>query len=82
MNHTQAQAEIDTLYQYDILAHPDPQVRRVVDELVYRSYRFNRGYDPSISPERWAHPRAFGPQAIEFEKRYQRELLEKAKGAA
>jgi hypothetical protein len=42
---------------------------RLVDELTYASYKFNRERSPNIAPERWA--RIF-PEAVALEKRFQR----------
>lgn len=67
MNHTDT-----TLYR---LLHPSPRIRRLVDELTYRSYRANRNYDPTITPERWRQ--VYDPEnkgIVEaFEARYQKE---------
>ena len=52
--------------------------QQISDELVYVSYKTNRDLAPEITPEQWANPRAFGPQAVAMEARYQKE---KSRGA-
>jgi len=43
----------------------------LVAELVYASYRANRGYAPKITPAQWE--RVYGAQAVVLEQRYQHE---------
>jgi len=46
----------------------------VINELTYRSYRWNRLLTPEVDAARWQL--IFGPAAIEMEARFQRERLE------
>lgn len=46
----------------------------IIDELTYRSYRWNRQLTPDVKAERWEL--IFGPQAIDMEARFQRERHE------
>jgi len=52
------------------IEHVKPEV--IVSELVYSSYKANRGYDPTITPERW---KAIYANVDAMEDRYQSELI-------
>jgi hypothetical protein len=45
--------------------------QRLMDELTYSNYRYNRVLSPEITPERWE--RVYGPSAKEMEARFQKE---------
>jgi hypothetical protein len=49
----------------------DLQVQEIIADLTYKSYAANRGYSPSISPERWAA--IYGQEVYDMEARYQAE---------
>lgn len=44
----------------------------LVNELVYRNYRFNREQSPETPPQQWAQ--VFGARSEQLEERYQMEL--------
>ena len=48
-----------------------PVIADLVAELVYASYRANRGYAPAVAPARWAA--IYGSQTGAMEQRYQAE---------
>lgn len=47
----------------------DPQ--RLVSDLTYINYAYNRRRSPDVSPERWE--KVYGPQTWVMEERFQRE---------
>jgi len=51
-----------------------PEINDVIDELTYRSYRFNRDSSPDVTPEKWGL--VFG-NVPEMEARYQREKIDR-----
>lgn len=56
---------------YDIQSVPP---ERIVSDLTYSSYKANRGYDPTITPERWKA--VYGASVDAMEERYIREQKE------
>ena len=51
----------------------DVEPKKLISELVYTSYAYNRDRSPELSVKSWAHPNVFGEQAWEMEERYQKE---------
>lgn len=49
----------------------DEAIKNVIDELKYRSYRYNRNKFPEIAPDRYTA--IFGVDAYLYEMRFQKE---------